>query len=324
MITSPRRPRLYTYEWGTGPNFLLATIAGDAVRIQGTLTESAHEILSRIDEDCGLFAFHVSMTKTAGLPPSREPIRRALRDRGIRILNEHVVDISKRQLHRVCREASIPCAATAADGDPDEWLIVKTDLNAGGYSERRLSEAARAHFGIRLHPTISGEGSYRRLQRRDLDPAVWDAPDVVVERWITNPQDIFYRVYVVGTHVVIVKAKDPELFKTMRGALPRTAWFIECHTGKLLHGPPPLPMRVMDTLARFRASFGLDFGALDVLQDERGDSYIIDVNSTPYWGGQGHPRLAAVTGFLTAGVRTLMPEPSTSATCPDRSYTSCR
>jgi hypothetical protein len=42
-----------------------------------------------------------------------------------------------------------------------------------------------------------------------------------------------------------------------------------------------LPDRLMTTAARFIDAFRLDYGALDVLLDDKGDFYVVDANPTP-------------------------------------------
>ena len=40
---------------------------------------------------------------------------------------------------------------------------------------------------------------------------------------------------------------------------------------------------------KFCNHFKLDFGALDVMRNDNNQFYIIDVNTTPYWGVKLHP-----------------------------------
>lgn len=297
--------RLCIYEWKAWTGFLLPELAPRAARIRATIGDVWDDILAQVDTDCTLFAFHLNLTRTDRIPAGRARLIAALRQRGVAIVNAGIADISKREVQRACGAAALPCAAAPRAGDPSEWLIVKTDLNDAGGPERRLSPSDRERLDLPPlppQPPAADDGAYRRLQRRDIDPEVWDSPDLIVERWIANARDIFFRVYVARAHIILCRAEDPACFKKMRGGIPRTAWFLDTARATIVHGTEPPPTHVIDAVARLRSVLRVDFGAIDVLEDERGRCYIIDVNTTPYWGGDGHANLASVTTFLASGL----------------------
>ncbi len=294
---------IYIYQFGHWAGLLLPALAPSATLLGATAGESADAVLTQVRSDCTLFAFHIDLTDASQVPLQRDRLAAALADRRVTLLNRDTTDISKRRIQRACLAAGLPCATAPRDGDPDEWLVVKTDLNCGGDPERRLSDADRARLGIRLSDEWTGSHSYRRARRAEIAPSIWDSPDLVVERWIANREDLFFRVYVMRSHVVMCRGKDTALFKQMRGAIPRTAWFIDADRAAVLQGPLPAPMHVFDTVARFRSAFPLDFGAIDLMLDDEGTGYVIDVNPTPYWGGGSHPVLAPVMTFLASGLQ---------------------
>jgi hypothetical protein len=52
-----------------------------------------------------------------------------------------------------------------------------------------------------------------------------------------------------------------------------------------------LPAALLSTVGTFVDNFQLDFGALDVVESETGDYYVVDVNKTPFWGDERQPGL---------------------------------
>ena len=156
---------LCIYEWKSWDGFLLPMMFPGATRVRARLGETSADLLKRIPSYAGSFAFHVNLTDTRRTPLRRAAFCRALRARGIRILNEQVTDISKHRVQEVCTQAGLGSTRAARAGDPDEVLIVKTNDNYGGEKVERFIEN-RGHVFYRAHKVMD-----RVIISRMVNPA---------------------------------------------------------------------------------------------------------------------------------------------------------
>lgn len=51
------------------------------------------------------------------------------------------------------------------------------------------------------------------------------------------------------------------------------------------------PLPVADAVAALRSELKLDFGAVDVVMDDKKRCFIVDVNPTPFWGSENQPEI---------------------------------
>jgi hypothetical protein len=294
---------IYVYEWNAWEYFLLPAALPGARRIPAHPGENYTDVAARVQGDGGTFIFHLNLTETSRIPAGRVELCEHLRARGARVLNGRVTDISKRALQDTCRRAGLRTVAAARAGAPDDTLIVKSNLNYGGLGESWLTADDRLKVGLKDAPRWpdydagSSEGergredvlevpSYRILPRCEVGPDVWDSADLVVENYVGNSRDLFYRVHLLGGHVVISRVFDAAPIKKFPPGIQRDDWHFVIPKSAFVKGVAGLPAPtdlVEDVLVLCR-SMGLDFGALDVVQDDAGAFYIVDVNSTPWWG----------------------------------------
>jgi len=125
------------------------------------------------------------------------------------VLNANGTDIRKSTLHARCIALGLPCVLADADGPPNERVIIKTTLNAGGAPERKLVRQWGAHasqFALQLSNFVLGPKGYVVCRRDAVPAAVWGDPTLVVERFIENPAKCFYKALVVGDAAVVTEA----------------------------------------------------------------------------------------------------------------------
>ena len=259
-------------------------------------------MLDRLAPGSRRFLFHLNLTFTARLPGKREVLCRELERKGIEVWNGLVSDTTRRTIQRRCRELRLASTLASQEGDPDELLIVKTDLNYGGSYERRLTAEERERLGL-PEPSahIRGPGDYRVIPRREVDNELWSDPGLVIERYIQNSRRSYFRAYVLGDRLVISEAVSPRHIKKMEVGLPRRNAFIPLRDLKNLREPVMdwVAPSLLRTLLTFLEGFGLAFGALDLVEDDGGQAFIIDVNPTPYWGTEVYGELL---DFLAPGL----------------------
>ena len=291
---------LCIYEWKSWDGFLLPMMFPGATRVRARLGETSADLLKRIPSYAGSFAFHVNLTDTRRTPLRRAAFCRALRARGIRILNEQVTDISKHRVQEVCTQAGLGSTRAARAGDPDEVLIVKTNANYGGEKEKFLSADQRRLLGLGPRCRwIRRHDGYLIRRRSEVRPEFWRSRQVIVERFIENRGHFFYRAHKVMDRVIISRMVNPAGIKKMLQQIRRTNWYLHLPALEPIEGPRPMPMHVARAVSRFCTAVQLDVGSIDVLEDDDGECHVIDINASPFWGEAGYDHMLR---FLAGGL----------------------
>jgi hypothetical protein len=261
------------YQWLTNDDFLVKALFPSAAVLEAHVFDDVNTVLSQLPSQRGGFLFHLNCTYTSRFPKSREALISAVQSRGHVVLNGRVTDISKRNIQKTASDSGLLTAAAGRDGDPEEMLFVKSNLNFGGNSEGGLTAEEREFLEVK--PTFElmwSSNQYLHMPRKRIDPSWWANPELVIERFIGNPQGIWYRAYIFGDRVAVCELSNPAAIKKVGESLLQRVWMPDDEGA---------PERIFGALSAFLAGFGLDYGTVDVLVDESGAPYIIDVNSTP-------------------------------------------
>ena len=133
-----------------------------------------------------------------------------------------------------------------------------------------------------------------------LEADVWNDPAIVVEKYISNSENSFYRVYFSGQQVIIVKAFAQGDIKKLSND-PRDTNFVT-DLAHLKAGTDCLEISaaLKRDVATFVENTPVEFGCIDMVHDGNGNHYIIDLNLTPYAGRRG-PELFLID-FLRQGI----------------------
>jgi hypothetical protein len=102
----------------------------------------------------------------------------------------------------------------------------------------------------------------------------------VIEKFIENRNNVFYRAYKVFTKLVISKVVDDNLLKKMPIGINRTNYFINLEDSYSNHALHDMIYQI-DKLSKHMF---IDFGAFDIVVSDANMFYIIDINKTPHWG----------------------------------------
>lgn len=291
--------RLAIYEWDAWHQFMLTRMVPEATRVTARIGEDAAQVLDRVPLSADVFAFHLNLTHTSALPVDRSALLQAAAARGIVVLNGSVTDISKKAVQAQCRAYGLPTAQASRDGDPGEQLFIKTDLNFGGRAERQLEAEQRSLAGSPPVSEVVPDWERYQLRRRDAIPAAWwDDPALAIERFIDNRLDHLYRVNFAGDHTVILRLTNPHAIKKILTSVARRDIYcrIPMLAAQRVRGVDPA---VGVAVARYVERSGMDFGALEVIPDDVGHAYIIDVNSTCY----GSILNVRILGYLRRGLQ---------------------
>jgi hypothetical protein len=283
-------PGICVYDWSAWTGMLISNVDKRAQRIRARFAESPKRLLRRLPRGINRLLFHLDISDEAPFSTDRSELIQLLSERGIELWNGHIPNICKRTVVSACESYDLPSLRPAAIGPTDELLIVKTDLNCGGVREQLLPTILKERHGL---PSVPGKmmnrNDYFVRPRGELSSEIWNDPELVVERYLTNSAGRFFRVYVVKNSVVVSQGYTDSKFKRMNGGVRRQNFWLwrESEAVVPFRGSgSELPPALLRILGVFIARFRVDYAAIDVVEGNQEDFYIVDVNKTAYWGNE--------------------------------------
>jgi hypothetical protein len=178
--------------------FMVEVLYPTAQRITVAPGDTVSSVLASLPSSTRGLLVNINLSHTSGFlnPDTAWPLP---------VLNGGATDVRKHTLHARAEAMGLPTARANQSGPPDERVIVKTTLNYAGKPERQMRE----RWGTLADPFIKDLGEttdYVVSRREEVAPATWTDPSLVVERYITNPDGLFIRAYVVGPAAVVTLA----------------------------------------------------------------------------------------------------------------------
>jgi hypothetical protein len=240
------------------------------------------------------FLFHIDATFSANFPLCRSTLIEALESRGIRMINGDATDISKNAIQRHCHDLGLNTAAATRSGDSDEMLIVKSDHNFAGWGEKLLTRRQRRLLiAGEISSVVRHELDYKVLRRRQIPEAWWTDPGLVVQKFIENVQDRYFKVYIALDRLAVSDITDPaRIKKASLGTNRIHSLFTTGPEGiRVVQKGSEFPEAVLCDAVRLASRMGVDFACIDVVMDDSSNAYIIDVNTTPGFFGEPQPGL---------------------------------
>ena len=286
---------IYGLNFGT-EKYLVCALFPNAHRIPLVSGQNASAIIKELAPETRWFVRHVDLTFQDNVPPDRTVLSCELQRRSIILVNDNITDTSKRRLQSVLSQLNLPTTIGSPEGDPDELLFLKSNHNAGGAAEKRLPPEARDFFGVVLPHRLAPQFTdYQLAKRRNVLPKAFEIEDVFVERYVTNRANLFYRAFISFDAVVLSKIRCEGIIKKALEADYREDYFLSFSdaNGGFASAPDEISKRIMTDLHRFCRAFELQLGAVDILMDDLGVPYIVDINPTA-WGAENCDR----SGFL--------------------------
>lgn len=291
MNSSPAAPAKGScciYGLGDDPrSFLVNGFFPSARRMPLAVGQNAAAILAQLGPEIRWFVWHVFLTYRSAIPRDRDALCLGLRKRGILTINEGVTDASKRHTQAVLAQLGLPTTLAGRDGDPEELLFLKSNHNFGGRAERQLPAPLRAFFGVvPPHPRAPRFDDYQIARRKQLRPDVFELEDIVLEHFVANRSDVFYRAFIAFDAVVLSRLVCKDAIKKALEATQRDDYLLSFSDAKsgFSSAPDETSRRIMNDIHRFCRAFRLELGAIDVVMDDRGVPHIIDANSTAFGG----------------------------------------
>ncbi len=291
------------YHWEGWKGFLISHLVADYCHLEAKINDTIADLEPSLTPDIQAVLLQINLTHAEQFPTQRQQLIKDLQAKGLLVLNHNIADISKSNLHRMLEDAGLESAKASPEGEPNEMLFIKSDLNWGGELERRQSAELQQMLDIDPQAPIKTHSQYYRAQRKTLSADIWQNRSVTIERFIDNPDESFYRVYAFGDAIVVVKAHAPELIKKINGDARDYNYFYQREG--IMKGKTDLPPKLQTTIRKFMQyeqfqHSGLSYFCLDIVHDLN-DFYIIDLNLTPYAGMD--EQTTAATEFLCQGAQ---------------------
>lgn len=291
-------------EWQAWEGFLLTHVLGDdAERIEvDPFRELPSEQFDRICDSFTTVCFQINLSVRGRLPLRVRELTNMFVERGLFVVNGFVQDIRKSILQTHLEAIGLPSVKVAPEGPAHEVLFVKTDLNYGGDLERWLppESIAAAGFEHLVSPVIRGAYHYKTVLREMLSAEVWKDPAIMIEKYVGNSEDSFYRVYFSGERVIIVKAFSPGVIKKLSQDPRNTNYVSDLEHLNAGTDEIELSEKLKRDVATFIEQTPVEFGCLDIVHDGNDNHYIVDLNLTPYAGK--NPIDPFLTAFLRFGI----------------------
>ncbi|HYL38248.1 MAG TPA: hypothetical protein VEV17_20190 [Bryobacteraceae bacterium] len=272
------------YEWPSSDGLLISRLLPRATRIRARVQDRVEDIRARVPPGARAFLFHLSATFTGRFPLCRAALIEELGRRGIQVINGAVLDISKRTLQLHCRQLGLNSTTGACPGDPDELLIVKTNMNYGAADDRVLSWNQRRLLGLRrITREIKRSRDYIVVRRREVKEKWWQDSELAIERYINNPENRIFKLYRALDHVAINDMINPHWIKKPSGSTQRVNSFFRLSASGIetCVQASDVPSAVIHDGLKLLDHLSMLYGTLDIAMDEAGKCYIIDLNSTP-------------------------------------------
>jgi hypothetical protein len=300
---SLRQSLVAVLEWRAWDGFLLTNVlGGQAVRIE---TDPFREFPSaEFDHVCDSFSivcFQINLSVRSQLPLRIRDLTNRFVERGLYVVNGLVQDIRKSTLHTHLEAIGLPSLKAARSGSADEILFVKTNLNYGGELERWLPLETIAATGLEQFISSDiGAYHYKTVERGMLEESIWTDPAIVVEKYVTNDKDSFYRVYFSGKQVIIVEAFAPGIIKKLSGDPENTNFMVDLKSLKAGTDDLPMSATLKRDVVTFVEKTPVEFGCIDIVHDGNDNHYVVDLNLTPYAGNRGYDD--RLDNFLRLGI----------------------
>ena len=296
--------RVAVLEWKAWEGFLLTHVLGnDAERIEvDPFRELPSEEFDRICDSFATVCFQINLSVRGRLPLRIRDLTDRFVERGVFVVNGFVQDIRKSTLQTHLETIGLPSVKVTPSGSSHEVLFVKTDLNYGGDLERHLppESIAAAGFERLISTEIKGAYYYKTALRETLPAEIWNDPAIMIEKYIDNAENSFYRVYFSGERVIIVKAFAARIIKKLSNDPRDTNYVSDLEHLKAGRDQLELSETLKRNLVTFLEQSAVEFGCLDIVHDGNDNFYIVDLNLTPYAGRR--PIDSFLTNFLRAGL----------------------
>jgi hypothetical protein len=284
---------LYIYENINHKQSLIHSFKSKKTKIFANLQQNNEEILAQVSEP-GYFIFHIDLTKTKNFYVNKQQLVEKLLKLGIKPINGIINNISKSYIQDSCRKLGLN--NVTENLKLNDIVIVKSDFNFNNIPETRLTFEEKKQLGvpidIKKQDYIITE--YKNINFNEI------TPNSVVEKYIQNKDNLFYRVYKFYEYYAVSEVKDSNPIKKMPAGINRISY---CFDIKNLVHEENRFLSILQQAEKLSTFMHLDYGTFDVVRSDKDEFYIIDVNTTPFWGNDSKHSLDKIIDHLSLGLR---------------------
>lgn len=292
---------ILVYQWKAWQHFLISHLVADDCRVKGSYDDGWQDIEKFLTPNIKAVLFQVNLSYSKFFPAQRKRMISALRRRKLLVLNAEVQDISKRNLHQLLERAGLRSLRAADAGPANEKLFVKSNLNSGGEIELGMPQELRKQFLPRHKPLIRRWDSYYVAERGEIARRLWSNDSIVIEKYVANPGDSFFRVYGFGDSIIVVEGQSSHVIKKLSGR--RCEKNIYLSRRQVLGRKTELAADLHQQVKGFMTAYPLAYFCLDIVHDGE-THYIVDLNLTPY--SDPKRQTAEAVAFLCRGAESFV------------------
>lgn len=284
--------------WPTHAKPMLRVLDPSMAFIPAVAGESPRETVTRLlQQPCRprRVILHIDCSTPGDFVRPYEELSYGIKSKGVDVWNARVADVRKRTIQAKLVALGLATTATTSDGPPHDRVIIKSNFNYKGVREWRASDAERVAlgWGPRIRSPLQDAPEYIVTTRGEVPPDCWTDPQTIVERYIENGYGLFYRAYLVGERILLCRGRSKNVVARMNDVESRTDFLLDRESAfdrvvtTLLQTPD---REVLEATAICARAYGLDYGCIDVVVDERGVPFIVDINPSPSWPDPWRPK----------------------------------
>ena len=233
---------------------------------------------------------HFDITDRNNILHRKDIFESILENEGFKIWNKNISTIRKSQIQKYNKILELNHTLIDKSLSKDSLVIIKSDLNAKGWPEQCY--AKRSGHWKQQDALIREllESDYRVLRLADLDGDLVLRNNIVVERFITNRDNLIFMVFFCGERVAIFEAISSKQVRRMDNNSKCINYHLTTREGanqiEFREAIGGFQFEAFRSAVKFANKFGLDYGNIQQVFDDHKQSYIVDVNPTPSSGRQ--------------------------------------
>ena len=271
-------------------SYLAAKIFPDhKVVLCSPLSEDIAGIVAQIEGQKD-FLFHIDLSVQTGIPRCRKSLIHALSLDGVIVHNAFHADQRKRELQQISAQLGFKSLTALQDGEPEEKLLVKTDLNVGGGPERRALIRFPRIPVPPLPNRVTTPFEYYSAKRREIPDEIWADQTLQIEWCVENRNGIVLRTFWNQGRGVVSVIENPHEIVKKRNE--------KCRRWNHIKPVDTLTEAAFQQMRIYAEHLKLSFFAADFVVAEDQSIFLVDLNLTPQWVVSSAPPLNNMTPDL--------------------------
>lgn len=278
---------IFVYNRYSYDNFLISHI-GKNISIQSEIKEDNNNIIKKLEKHSAkYFLFHINLSFIKDYFSNKDELLYKIKKMGIKSINDNLFDIRKSTIQKTCKLLGLPNVVD--DIKDDDNIIIKSDYNSNSVPEHMMTKEDKAILNIDFDTNPIEYMIFKKYELNNINLKKY-----VIEKFIENNNNLFYRVYKLYNKVVISEVVDQSKIKKMPVGIARTNYFYDLN--KIFINDKFY--KILIQVKILSEHMGIDYAAFDIVMSNNKEYYIIDINHTPYWGQITSEKDYYITNYL--------------------------